>query len=132
MFVDASAMIAMIAVEDDAEVLASRLARSPRRVTSPIACYEAATGLARALALPVGTAATMVTEFLETAEIIVSPVPVEAGPIALDAFARYGKGQGHPAQLNMGDCFAYACARHFRQPLLFKGVDFARTDIEPA
>jgi ribonuclease VapC len=51
---------------------------------------------------------------------------------ALYAFARYGKGRGHPAQLNLGDCFAYAVARDRRVPLLFKGNDFSQTDIEPA
>ena len=51
---------------------------------------------------------------------------------ALDAFARYGKGRGHPAQLNMADCFAYAAAKNYRAALLFKGEDFTKTDIRPA
>jgi ribonuclease VapC len=51
--------------------------------------------------------------------------------LALDAHARFGKGV-HPAKLNMGDCFAYACARANGVPLLYKGDDFALTDIEPA
>ena len=49
--------------------------------------------------------------------------------LALDAYARFGKGR-HPARLNMGDCFAYACARSHGVPLLYKGDDFALTDIE--
>ncbi|MGH7046475.1 MAG: hypothetical protein ACREE2_08810 [Stellaceae bacterium] len=52
--------------------------------------------------------------------------------IALAAFAHYGKGRGHPAQLNLGDCFAYAMARSTRTTLLFKGDDFTKTDISPA
>lgn len=48
------------------------------------------------------------------------------------AFARYGKGRGHPAQLNMGDCFACVAARAHDMPLLFKGDGFSKTDIEPA
>ena len=56
-------------------------------------------------------------------------VPPATARLALDAFERYGKGR-HPARLNFGDCFAYACARHFGQPLMFKGSDFAQTDIE--
>ena len=52
--------------------------------------------------------------------------------MALAAFARFGKGQGHPAQLNMGDCFAYACARTRNIPLLFIGNDFSQTDIPAA
>jgi ribonuclease VapC len=51
---------------------------------------------------------------------------------ALDAFARYGEGRGHPAQLNPGDCFAYAVAKTFRTSLLFKGDDFGKTDAKPA
>ena len=50
---------------------------------------------------------------------------------ALDAFTRFGKGR-HPARLNLGDCFAYALAATLNEPLLFKGDDFARTDIAPA
>lgn len=52
--------------------------------------------------------------------------------VAFDAFCRYGKGQGHPAQLNIVDCAAYALARSRGEPLLFKGNDFDNTDIEPA
>lgn len=55
----------------------------------------------------------------------------ETARIALDAFDRYGKGR-HPAQLNFGDCFAYACARYLGKPLMFKGADFPQTDIEAA
>lgn len=51
---------------------------------------------------------------------------------AVEAFRRFGKGQGHPAQLNFGDCMAYAVARVLNAPLLYKGDDFARTDIRPA
>ncbi len=52
--------------------------------------------------------------------------------VAREAYARYGRGAGHPAKLNMGDCFAYALARTRKLPLLFKGEDFVHTDIEPA
>lgn len=72
------------------------------------------------------------TEFLEVADIIVVAIPPEVASVAIDAFARYGKGQGHPAQLNMDDCFACACARHFDMPLLYKGDDFAHTDVRGA
>jgi len=52
--------------------------------------------------------------------------------VAVDAFDRYGKGRGHRAQLNFGDCLAYAVAKVQNVPLLYKGADFARTDIRPA
>ena len=61
--------------------------------------------------------------------VTIRGVPAEIVDAAQDAFERYGKGQRHPAQLNMGDCFAYACARHWSVPLLYKGDDFAQTDM---
>lgn len=62
----------------------------------------------------------------------VEPVTAAHVAIARDAFRRYGKGSGHGARLNYGDCFAYALARDRSEPLLFIGDDFAQTDIEPA
>jgi ribonuclease VapC len=58
------------------------------------------------------------------------PFTVEQARIARIAYQQFGRGSGHPAQLNMGDCFAYALARDLGEPLLFKGDDFALTDIE--
>ena len=52
--------------------------------------------------------------------------------LAQDAFVRFGKGRGHPAQLNFGDCISYALATALNAPLLYKGDDFTRTDIRPA
>lgn len=62
------------------------------------------------------------------------PVPftLEMVDAAIAAFRLYGKGQGHPAQLNLGDCLSYAVAKVLGIPLLFQGDDFSRTDIEPA
>jgi len=65
------------------------------------------------------------------AEINTVPISVQEAEAALDAFARYDTGRGHPAHLNLGDCFAYACAKTNRTPLLFKGDGFSRTDIAP-
>jgi ribonuclease VapC len=132
MFVDASAIVAMMTDEEDAISIAERLDRIERRLTSPIAVYEATAALARLKGRGVADATNGVYEFLRRLKITVIALPPEAAPIAIEAFARFGKGQGHPAQLNMGDCFAYACARHFGEPLLYKGADFSRTDIEPA
>jgi ribonuclease VapC len=55
---------------------------------------------------------------------------VEQARIARAAYRRFGRGSGHPARLNLGDCFAYALARDLGEPLVFKGADFALTDIE--
>lgn len=66
---------------------------------------------------------------LDLAQIRLVPITTDDAGRALDAFARYGKGTGHPARLNMGDCFAYAVARNHGVPLLYKGEDFALTDL---
>ena len=68
---------------------------------------------------------------IERAEIEVVPISAEQATIARRAWRRFGKGR-HAAGLNLGDCLAYALAESTREPLLFKGDDFARTDIEPA
>jgi ribonuclease VapC len=77
----------------------------------------------------VAEAQQAVEEFLQLAAIEVIAVPAEARHAAIAAYARFGKSR-HPAALNFGDCFAYACARQLRVPLLYKSDDFALTDIE--
>ena len=69
--------------------------------------------------------------YVEEAEIELVQVTLEQAQAARTAWRRYGKGN-HPASLNYGDCFAYALAKITGEPLLFKGRDFARTDIESA
>lgn len=64
--------------------------------------------------------------------ISIIPVSLNQGELAREAHRRFGKGSGHPARLNFGDCFAYALARETGEPLLFKGDDFARTDVKVA
>jgi ribonuclease VapC len=66
--------------------------------------------------------------FIERAGILVAGADLEQGKVARDAFSRFGKGR-HAAALNFGDCFSYALARVLGEPLLFKGEDFARTDV---
>lgn len=131
MFVDASALTAMLADELDGFELMARMRQAKVRVTSPVAVWEAGVAVARLTGKSVKDAATGLDQFLELTKIQMLPVPREAATLALDAFDRYGKGR-HAAQLNMGDCFAYACARHSGQPLMFKGNDFPLTDIEVA
>jgi ribonuclease VapC len=69
--------------------------------------------------------------FLEEIDAIVMPFDELLARLAADAFQRYGKGQGHPAQLNMGDCAVYALAKSVNEPLHFVGNVFAKTDVEP-
>ncbi len=131
MFIDASALTALLTDEDEARELLARLQQTRTRLTSPLAVWEAAIAVARVLDLSVSAATEAVESYLALMEVVMVAVPPETARIALDAFERYGKGR-HPARLNFGDCFAYACARHFGQPLMFKGADFPQTDIEAA
>ncbi|MBW8723795.1 MAG: type II toxin-antitoxin system VapC family toxin [Inquilinus limosus] len=131
MFVDASALTAILTEESDARELLARLQNADRRVTSPLAVWETVIAIARILGLSVPSAQQGVEDFLVLADIAVIPVAAETRAHAIDAYARYGKSR-HPAALNFGDCFAYACARQARLPLLYKGDDFPQTDIEAA
>lgn len=131
MFIDASALTALLTDEDEARELLARLQQTGTRLTSPLAVWETTVAVARVLNLSIGVAAEAVESYLALMEIAVVAVPPETAQIALDAFNRFGKGR-HPASLNFGDCFAYACARHLGQPLMFKGGDFPQTDIEAA
>jgi len=128
MFVDASAIVAILVEESDAASLTKRLEQAVAPCTSPIAIYEAVAGVARVRTVEIRTAETILDRFLEQARVRVVPITAEIGRGALTAFERYGRGR-HPAALNMGDCFAYACARVLDMPLLFKGDDFPLTDI---
>jgi ribonuclease VapC len=124
-------LTALLTDEEEAHELLSRLQRADKRLTSPLAVWETAIAVARILDLPIGETAEAVDCYLALVEIETVAVPAETASIALDAYARYGKGR-HPARLNFRDCFACACARYFGAPLMFKGSDFPQTDIEAA
>ena len=131
-FVDASAMIAMIAGEHDADDLANRLGAVPApRLCSALSVWETAAGLCRSHNLTAAMARRTVHSFLSYYEFRLVDIGAPESKVAADAYVRFGKGR-HPASLNMGDCFAYACARTNRATLLFKGDDFAKTDIDQA
>jgi ribonuclease VapC len=131
MFVDASALTSILVQEHDASDLLARLNRHQHRVTSPMAVWETVIAVARELKLPVPAAHEAVEGFLALAAITVISISAETRTLAIQAFDRYGKSR-HPAALNFGDCFAYACAKHGGMPLLYKGNDFALTDIDAA
>jgi ribonuclease VapC len=132
MFVDASAIVAILTREPEADTLADVLEKAPSPITSPIAIFEAVLGICRKRYGSVEEAERDVGEFLDLAGVRTAPITGEEAHAALAAFSRYGKGRGHPAQLNLGDCFAYAMATNARTPLLFKGEDFDKTDVSPA
>jgi len=131
MFVDASSLTAILADEPELSDLVARLEKASTKTTSPLAVWETAVAISRILSIPVPDASRAVSDYLENAGITVVAIPPDAADIALDAFHRFGKGR-HPARLNMGDCFAYACARQLALPMLYKGNDFVLTDIERA
>ena len=129
MIVDASALLAIVLLEPERERFLE-IANSAGELTmSVINLVEAGikvdkdSDLRRAAALE-----KLVAELA----IEIAPVSVEQGLIARQAHKHFGRGSGHPARLNLGDCFAYALSKMRRKPLLFKGDDFARTDIEAA
>lgn len=131
MFVDASAIIAIIDGEDDALSLSARLAQASAIYISPVAAYEAVTGLARKRACPIDVAEQLISAFVEETRAKILDITASVGAQAIEASSKYGRGR-HKADLNMGDCFAYACAKANSMPLLFKGNDFPYTDIEVA
>jgi len=129
-FIDASALVAALAPEPDATAINGKIVER-RAVTSPIALWETARALARINGTSLEAASRHIAAYLETAGVTVVPIGQADSVEAMRAQDRFGKGQ-HPAALNMGDCFAYACARTHGAALLFKGEDFAQTDIEAA
>jgi ribonuclease VapC len=129
MFVDASAIVAILCGEPDAAELAGRLAGASRRFTSPIVRLEVSMVLASRLDISPAEANSLFDEFLEEANLSVVPIDDRIGELAVACFGTFGKGR-HSARLNLGDCLSYACAKGYRSPLLFKGDDFSQTDIE--
>jgi len=127
-FVDASALIAIITGEVGADALADALDNDRDRLCSALSIWETVAGLCRSYAFSVATARTHVQDFLDVGRFKIVEIGEREVEIATDAYAQFGKGR-HVAALNMGDCFAYACAKASRAKLLYKGEDFAKTDL---
>ena len=127
-FADASALIALIIGEDGADALADELEADRLRLCSALSIWETVAGLCRSYTFSVPTARAHVQHFLEAGRFEFVGIGERESGIAAEAYAQFGKGR-HPAALNMGDCFAYACAKSSGAKLLYKGEDFARTDL---
>lgn len=131
MFVDASAWVAILADEPEALAFEGRLIEAALVLISPIVVWETVRAVAKIIQIEPGEARQLTLGYMAR----IGARTVAIGEIeqaeALDAHTRFGKSV-HPARLNMGDCFAYACARTHGVPLLFKGDDFSLTDIAPA
>lgn len=130
-FADASALIAIAAGEPEAALLADLLDAASERLCSALSVWETVAGLCHSYTFSIPAARTHVRRFLQVGGFRFVNIGEREFEIATEAYAQYGKGR-HPAALNMGDCFAYACARTNGAALLFKGDDFAATDITPA
>jgi ribonuclease VapC len=129
-FVDASAIVAILTEEADAPELAAALDAAPQLITSPIAVWEAAASISRKTRRRAEAELTDILAFLDIAQVYIIPIAMEVTSTAIAAFDRYGRRSGHEADLNMGDCFAYAFAKHHNTVLLYKGKDFALTDVQ--
>lgn len=132
MFVDASALVAILTGEAERASLLRELDAAEAAITSALAVFETVAALSRRKAQSIADSESQVSELLAEARIGLVAISEGESRAAVAAFARFGKGLGHPAQLNMGECFAYACARTHDVPLLFVGDDFSRTDIRSA
>ncbi len=130
MYIDSSALVALLTKEPDWQRVTSALDAAATKITTPLVRVETVMVLATRLSLPPeGVDRSLSALFIE-AGITVEPVTDAIGHLAVVAFARYGKGRGHPARLNFADCMIYAAAKAAKQPLLFIGDDFTHTDIK--
>jgi ribonuclease VapC len=128
MIIDSSVIVAILGLESDAREFAEAIEEAPEHRMSVVSYVEAAIVLdsRRNPAL-----SRRLDDFVRETQVRIEPVTVEQGKLAREAYRDFGKGR-HRAGLNLGDCFAYALAKDKREPLLFKGNDFRRTDVEVA
>ena len=129
MILDSSALIAIFKREPERKAFAQAIRQAPTRHIS------AATYLETAVVIDGNHDPVMsrqLDQLLKRAFITIEPVTESQARIARQAYRDFGKGSGHPAQLNFGDCFAYALAKDKGEPLLFKGDDFSKTDVTMA
>lgn len=129
MVLDTSAIIATVTNEPDGQRYRTAMLDADTLSMSAVAVLETKIVLSARFG---AAAVAFFDELLETAGIAVVPFDSEMVKAAFEAFQRFGKGGGHSAQLNIVDCAVYALAKIRSQPLLFKGADFAKTDIVAA
>ena len=127
MILDSSALVAILRAEPDAAAFAAEIEGATQRRISGVNYVEAAVVIdcSRDPA-----ASRRFDDLLREAQILIEPVTREQARLAREAYRDFGKGSGHPARLNFGDCFAYALAKETGEPLLFKGDDFTHTDVQ--
>jgi ribonuclease VapC len=126
---DTSAIIAILKEEDDAAVYAQAIAAAEARRLSAASYLECGIVLDSQRDPIISRA---LDDFVLEAEFVVEPVTERQARLARQAYADFGKGSGHPAGLNFGDCLSYALALDLREPLLWKGNDFGHTGVQSA
>jgi ribonuclease VapC len=129
MIVDSSALVAILKREPE-QASFSTLLESTSDVKISAATYFETSIVIDSLRDPVMS--HLLDDLIERSRIVIEPVTAEQAKIARQAYHEYGRGSGHPANLNFGDCFTYALAREKREPVLWKGDDFGHTDLRPA
>lgn len=129
MIVDSSALVAIFRNEPEAEAFVRAIDAAQRPRISAANFLEAAIVVDRGRS-PIP--ARRLDDLFAELRLSIEPVTEAQAQIARQAYRDYGRGSGHPARLNYGDCFAYALARERGEPLLFKGDDFSHTDVTPA
>jgi len=129
MIVDSSALIVILRDEPEAMAYATAIENAAHRRISAANFVEAAIVIDGSRD-PI--ASRRFDDLIREAGIAIEPVTEAQARIAREAYRDFGRGSGHPAALNFGDCFAYALAKATGESLLFKGADFSKTDIKPA
>ncbi len=130
MYLDASVIVAAILGEPEGQDIDRSLGATTRHETTPLAVFEASSALARQRKVSFDTGLSDVEEWLERHAVEIIPVDLAMMKAAHACASRYHFITGHPARLNMGDCFAYAAARTRGLKLAYKGDDFVHTDAD--
>lgn len=128
LFVDASALVAIIAQEPEREDFVARSVDDGPGLWSAMSGWETVSALQHSYGFEIAEARRELNDVVAYLGLRLVPIGADEFRIALDAYQLYGKGR-HRARLNMGDCFAYACAKANGARLLYKGDDFAKTDL---
>jgi ribonuclease VapC len=128
MVIDTSALVAILLGESDAERFARAIADDPKRLVSAFSALETGIVMEAKKGPPGGRELDLL---LHRAGIVIVAMDSRQYELAMAAWRKFGKGR-HPAALNIGDCCSYALSAYSGEPLLFKGIDFSRTDIQAA
>ena len=128
MILDTSAVLAILFDESDADLYREAVANDEARLMSTANFVEAGIRLVQGRQSPIPY--RQLDVLAKAIDLSLEPVTADQAHLAIEAYRDFGKGSGHPAQLNFGDCFAYALAKASGHPLLFKGDGFVQTDVQ--